>query len=196
MGDVNEGVSSRALRLPAVCEEAGMDEAMSAITAEEEREVEAANASGRTPVAFVHGLWLLPSSWDRWAELFEHAGYAAMTPGWPDDPETVEEAREHPEVLAGKSIGEIADHFEAVIGKLGKKPSSSGTRPAPVDRDPGGPWIGGGFGRDQSSAGTRSPPASLLVASRRVSGTEEPGEQASRRAIDLRPVPIRIRQLR
>ncbi len=99
-----------------------MNDAMSTITADEGREIEAANESGRTPVVFVHGLWLLPSSWDRWAELFEHAGYAALTPGWPDDPDTVEEAREHPEVLAGKSIGEIADHFEAVISKLDKKP--------------------------------------------------------------------------
>ena len=99
-----------------------MNDAMSMITADEEREAKQANESGRTPVVFVHGLWLLPSSWDRWAELFDHAGYAVLTPGWPDDPETVEEAREHPEVLAGKSIGEIADHFEAVIGKLEKKP--------------------------------------------------------------------------
>ena len=99
-----------------------MNDAMSTITADEGREIEAANESGRTPVVFVHGLWLLPSSWDRWAELFEHAGYAALTPGWPDDPDTVEEAREHPEVLAGKSIGEIADHFETVISKLDKKP--------------------------------------------------------------------------
>ena len=62
---------------------------------------------------FVHGLWLLPSSWDRWAELFEAAGYVALTPGWPDDPETVEEANAHPEVFAHKSVGQVADHFAA-----------------------------------------------------------------------------------
>jgi non-heme chloroperoxidase len=71
---------------------------------------------------FVHGLWLLPSSWDRWAEMFEAAGYCAVQPGWPDDPDTVEEARAHPEVFARKSVGQIADHFEAVIRKLDKKP--------------------------------------------------------------------------
>ncbi len=70
----------------------------------------------------MHGLWLLPSSWERWAELFEHAGYASLTPGWPDDPATVEEAKEHSEVFAGKSIGEVADHFEEVIEGLTKKP--------------------------------------------------------------------------
>src|SRR4051812_48227065 len=51
-----------------------------------------ANQTGRQPVVFVHGLWLLPSSWDRWAKLFEDSGYVALTPGWSDDPETVEEA--------------------------------------------------------------------------------------------------------
>ena len=62
---------------------------MNGITERETRQIEQANASGRTPVVFIHGLWLLPSSWDRWVELFEDAGYAALTPSWPDDPETV-----------------------------------------------------------------------------------------------------------
>src|SRR5262245_50477127 len=92
------------------------------ITEHEAAQVERANASGATPVFFVHGLWLLPSSWDRWVTLFEEAGYVGLTPGWPDDPETVAEAREHPEVFAGKGIGEIADYEEAIIGRLQRKP--------------------------------------------------------------------------
>jgi non-heme chloroperoxidase len=93
-----------------------------ALSTPEAEQVERANASGRQPVVFVHGLWLLPSSWDRWATLFEDAGYTALTPGWPDDPETVEEANAHPEVLAGKTVGQVADHFEEVIGGLDKRP--------------------------------------------------------------------------
>ena len=85
-------------------------------------QVERANASTSTPVVFVHGLWLLPSSWERWAAFFEEAGYVALTPGWPDDPDTVEEAKAHPEVFAGKGIGEIADHHEAIIRRLDRKP--------------------------------------------------------------------------
>jgi pimeloyl-ACP methyl ester carboxylesterase len=96
------------------------------ITEHEAAQVARANASGLTPVVFVHGLFLLPSSWDRWAEVFEAAGYAALTPGWPDDPETVTEAREHPEVLAGKSIGQVSDHFAAVIAGLARKPAIIG----------------------------------------------------------------------
>ena len=92
------------------------------ITDHEEAQVERANASNATPVVFVHGLWLLPSSWDRWVTLFEEAGYVGVTPGWPDDPETVAEAREHPEVFAGKGISEIADYEEAIIRRLDRKP--------------------------------------------------------------------------
>jgi pimeloyl-ACP methyl ester carboxylesterase len=92
------------------------------ITEHESAQVERANASTATPVVFVHGLWLLPSSWDRWVTLFEEAGYVALTPGWPDDPETVAEARQHPEVFAGKGIGDIAAYEEAIIRRLDRKP--------------------------------------------------------------------------
>jgi non-heme chloroperoxidase len=91
-----------------------------------EAEIAAANASGRRPVVFIHGLWLLPSSWDRWATVFEAAGYAPLTPGWPDDPETVEAAKAHPEVFAGKTITQVADHYADIIGQLTKKPAVIG----------------------------------------------------------------------
>jgi non-heme chloroperoxidase len=84
------------------------------------------NATGRTPVVFIHGLWLLPSSWDRWAEVFKAAGYAPITPGWPDDPETVAEANAHPEVFANKTVGQVADHYDEVISKLDHQPAVIG----------------------------------------------------------------------
>lgn len=96
------------------------------ITEHELEQCQRANQTGRQPVVFVHGLWLLPSSWDRWAKLFEDNGYVALTPGWPDDPETVEEAVEHPDVFAGKSIGQVADHFETIIRGLNRKPAIIG----------------------------------------------------------------------
>lgn len=96
--------------------------APSTITEHEAAQVARANASGLQPVVFVHGLWLLPSSWDRWADAFEQAGYAALTPGWPDDPRTVAEANAHPEVFAHKTVGQVADHFEAIIRQLKRKP--------------------------------------------------------------------------
>ncbi|HET9945892.1 MAG TPA: alpha/beta hydrolase [Actinomycetes bacterium] len=92
----------------------------------ESREVEAANASGTIPVVFVHGLWLLPSSWASWADLFTRAGYAPLTPDWPDDPETVEQARANPDVLARKTLKQVADHTAEVIGRLDERPALIG----------------------------------------------------------------------
>jgi pimeloyl-ACP methyl ester carboxylesterase len=92
------------------------------ITEHEAQQVERANATGLQPVVFVHGLWLLPSSWDRWAALFEENGYTALTPGWPDDPATVEEANAHPDVMAHKTVGQVADHFDEIVRGLTKKP--------------------------------------------------------------------------
>jgi pimeloyl-ACP methyl ester carboxylesterase len=69
------------------------DDARGSVSERENREIEAANTSGNTPVVFIHGLWLLPSSWTNWVDCFKQAGYAPLTPDWPDDPATVEEAR-------------------------------------------------------------------------------------------------------
>jgi pimeloyl-ACP methyl ester carboxylesterase len=95
---------------------------MASISERENVEIEAANASGNTPVVLIHGLWVLPSSWAKWAEFFQQAGYAPLTPDWPDDPETVAEARAHPEVLAKKTLKQVAEHTTEIINALDKKP--------------------------------------------------------------------------
>jgi non-heme chloroperoxidase len=92
------------------------------ISEREKREIEAANASDKTPVVFIHGLWLLPSSWANWADFFKQPGYAPLTPDWPDDPETVEEARANPDVFAKKTLKQIADHTTEIISALDRKP--------------------------------------------------------------------------
>jgi non-heme chloroperoxidase len=99
---------------------------MTTIIEHEAEQVRRANATERQPVVFIHGLWLLPSSWDRWATVFEEAGYTALTPGWPDDPETVDEAQAKPEVFAHKTVGQVADHFDEIVRGLEKKPAIIG----------------------------------------------------------------------
>jgi non-heme chloroperoxidase len=94
----------------------------SSLSEREQRQVERANASTATPVVFIHGLWLLPSSWDRWVTLFEEAGYVGLTPDWPDDPVTVQAARAEPEVLANKTLEQVAEHTTDIIYALDRKP--------------------------------------------------------------------------
>jgi pimeloyl-ACP methyl ester carboxylesterase len=99
---------------------------MAVITDQEEEQINRANASGLEPVVFVHGLWLLAGSWDRWRTVFEEAGYTTLAPDWPDDAATVEEANANPEMFAHKSVGQVADHFEDVITKLNNRPAIIG----------------------------------------------------------------------
>ncbi|MFF5211425.1 alpha/beta hydrolase [Streptosporangium sp. NPDC000396] len=73
------------------------------------------NATGRIPVVFIHGLWLLPMSWERWAQVFGEAGFASLSPAWPcAPPPTV------------RTADEVADHFAALIGGLERKPAVVG----------------------------------------------------------------------
>jgi non-heme chloroperoxidase len=99
---------------------------MASISERENREIEAANASGNTPVVFIHGLWLLPSSWANWVEYFKQAGYAPLTPDWPDDPESVAAARANPDDLAKKTLGQVAAHTTEIIHALNTKPAVMG----------------------------------------------------------------------
>lgn len=96
------------------------------LTSWETAEIEAANASGRTPVVLVHGLWLLAGTWAPWRKHFEEAGYTTIAPGWPDEPLTIESARANPAVIAGKKVGQVAAHYEAAIARLDKKPAVIG----------------------------------------------------------------------
>jgi pimeloyl-ACP methyl ester carboxylesterase len=99
---------------------------MGGISKREQGEIDRANESGKKPVVFVHGLWLLPNSWDRWRGLFEENGFTTLAPDWPDDVATVEEAQQHPEVFAHKSVKQVRDHFAEVIRKLKASPAIVG----------------------------------------------------------------------
>ncbi|MCW2756357.1 MAG: alpha/beta hydrolase [Nocardioidaceae bacterium] len=97
-----------------------------ALTPRESTEVAAANASGKQPIVFVHGLWLLAGSWDGWRALVEEKGYAAVAVDWPDDPATVDAGRADPQAFAGKSVGQITDHAAEVVAALDRKPALVG----------------------------------------------------------------------
>ena len=99
---------------------------MTVLTTHEQQEIDRANTQGKQPVVFVHGLWLLSSSWDRWRALFEEQGYTTLAPGWPDDPQTVEEANDDPEVFAHKRLKQVTDHYIDAIRQLKRKPAVIG----------------------------------------------------------------------
>jgi pimeloyl-ACP methyl ester carboxylesterase len=79
-------------------------------------------ASGDKPAIFIHGLWLHATSWSPWLDLFRDAGYEPVAPGWPNEPPTVAEARDHPDVVANLGINDVSDHMAQVIEGLDGNP--------------------------------------------------------------------------
>ena len=92
------------------------------LTAAERQAAQRANASGLQPVVFAHGLCLLAGSWQPWAEVFEAAGYIALAPGWPGEPDTVAEANARPDAMAHQTLGHVVEHHAALVGLLQRKP--------------------------------------------------------------------------
>ena len=78
--------------------------------------------ASRTPVVFIHGLWLHATSWNRWLDLYRDAGYEPIAPGWPGEPDTVHAARENPDLVADTGIDDAVAHFAEIIGALDAKP--------------------------------------------------------------------------
>ena len=76
----------------------------------------------KTPVIFIHGLWLHAHSWRLWVDYFNGLGYAASAPGWPDFPDTVAEARQHPDFMVEQGISEVVDHYARIIRDMPKPP--------------------------------------------------------------------------
>ena len=92
------------------------------VTTREAAEVAAANASGKQPVVFVHGLWLLAESWKPWRDYFEAQGYSTVAVDWPADQGSFAEAHANADSLAGTSVADVADHVAEVIAGLDEKP--------------------------------------------------------------------------
>ncbi|MFE7406801.1 alpha/beta hydrolase [Isoptericola sp. NPDC057559] len=76
----------------------------------------------KTPVVFIHGLWIHATAWQPWIDLFAEHGYAPSAPGWPGDADTVEGTRADPDRLNGVGIEQICRHYADHIEALGTKP--------------------------------------------------------------------------
>ena len=161
-------------------------------------EVAAANASDQQPVVFVHGLWMLAGSWDTWRELFAERGYSTVAVDWPDDPPNRDEALAHPEVFAGKTVGQVADHVADVV-----------RQPADAQADRRRPLLRRADGADRRRPGLTAGavaidpapfrgvlplPFSSLKASFPVLGN--PLNRSKAGDADARPVPLRLLQRR
>jgi pimeloyl-ACP methyl ester carboxylesterase len=76
----------------------------------------------KTPVVFIHGLWLHATSWGPWQDLFAQMGYDSFAPGWPGDADTVEACRANPDSVAGHGIDDVTGHYQDFIDTLPTRP--------------------------------------------------------------------------
>ena len=83
--------------------------------------IERLNRSRRQSVLFIHGLWLLPSSWARWCKLFEDQGFSTFAPSWPGDHATAESARTDID-RASETLEQVVDELAKLAGALDQKP--------------------------------------------------------------------------
>lgn len=75
-------------------------------------------------VVFIHGAWMTPRSWDNFKTRYEAAGYTVLAPAWPHlEGLTAAQARKGlPKAFGSMTVGQIADHYEAIIRALPDAP--------------------------------------------------------------------------
>ncbi|MEU1598513.1 alpha/beta hydrolase [Streptomyces sp. NPDC005708] len=75
-----------------------------------------------TPVVFIHGLWLHASSWEPWIDRFSARGFAPVAPGWPGEPDTVEEARRRPAAVDAIGLDDLVHYYARIVGSFRSEP--------------------------------------------------------------------------
>jgi non-heme chloroperoxidase len=143
-----------------------------------------------TPVVFVHGLWLHATSWEPWQQVFREAGYEPLAPGWPGEPDTVEESRSEPARVAGHGIDDVVEHYAGIIRGLAK-------RPVVIGHSFGGLVVQRLLGQDLASAAVAIDPApikgvlNLPVSSLRVASVALRSPANRNLAVSLTPEQFR-----
>ena len=92
---------------------------MSSISERESREIEAANASGTTPVVLHPRPLAAAEQLGQLGGLLPGAaGYAPLTPDWPTIRKRLKRQRANPDVLAKKTLKQVPTTRLEGIGKL------------------------------------------------------------------------------
>jgi len=73
-------------------------------------------------IILIHGLWMTPLSWEKWAERYESRGYKVIAPAWPGMEGEVEELNRDPSPIAELDVDQIVEHYERIINELDSPP--------------------------------------------------------------------------
>jgi pimeloyl-ACP methyl ester carboxylesterase len=73
-------------------------------------------------IVLIHGLWLTPRSWERWADRYTSRGFRVLAPAWPGMEAEVEALNADPSPIARLTVDRIVNHYEDIIIDLERPP--------------------------------------------------------------------------
>src|SRR3569623_1505826 len=73
-------------------------------------------------IVLIHGLWMTPRSWEKWAERYEARGYRVLTPAYPGFEVEVEALNEDTSPIEASTIPGVVEHLEGIVGELENPP--------------------------------------------------------------------------
>jgi pimeloyl-ACP methyl ester carboxylesterase len=73
-------------------------------------------------IVLIHGLWLTPRSWERWADYYAGRGYRVLAPAWPGMEAEVEALNADPAPITRLTVDKVVNHYEDIIIDLDRPP--------------------------------------------------------------------------
>jgi len=73
-------------------------------------------------IVLIHGLWMTPRSWEKWAKRYASRGYRVLAPAWPGLEVEVEALRRDPTPLRRLDLAQVVGRYERIIRGLGGPP--------------------------------------------------------------------------
>jgi alpha-beta hydrolase superfamily lysophospholipase len=77
---------------------------------------------GPDTIVLIHGLWMTALSWEHWVDRYTAAGYQVIARSWPGMEGDIDQLRADPSAVEHLGIGEIVDHYDAIIRELATPP--------------------------------------------------------------------------
>jgi pimeloyl-ACP methyl ester carboxylesterase len=86
-----------------------------------------AGSAAPDTIVLIHGAWMTPRSWERWAERYQGTEFRVLAPAWPGYDRDIDEIRKDGSAKDGAAIGsltmqQVVDHYDRIIRELDKPP--------------------------------------------------------------------------
>lgn len=73
-------------------------------------------------IVLIHGLWLNALSWENWVERYRARGFDVIAKSWPGMEGDIASLRANHSAIDNLGLGEVADHYQAIVQALPEPP--------------------------------------------------------------------------